>query len=90
MARTLLLGDEIALPTTTGTASSLSEATVVRLINNDGSSSHTVYVVETRSGTGIGSMTLPSGAVEYLEKRPTHCVSALPANVRAAHVGFTA
>ena len=38
MARTLLLGDEIALPVNTGTATSFSSATVVRLVNTTSSS----------------------------------------------------
>ena len=56
---TKILGAEIALPTTTGAATSFSSATVVRLVNTD-TSSHVVSVVETQSGAGIGSMTMPA------------------------------
>ena len=89
MARTLCKGAEVALPVSTGTASSLSEATVVRLVNTD-TAAHTVSVVETQSGTGVGSFTMPGGSVEYLEKNPTQCVFADNATVLGAKVGFTA
>ena len=89
MARTLCKGAEAACPTTTGTATSFSEATVVRLVNTH-SGNHLVTVVETQSGTVIGSFTMPTGAVEYLEKNPTQCVFAANAGVLGAKVGFTA
>ena len=89
MARTLLLADEINLPTTTGTATSFSNATVVRLVNNSASAA-LVTVVETQSGTGIGSMTMPPNSVEYLEKQPSYCVFASADTVKGAKVGFTA
>ena len=88
MSRTLILGAEAACPTTTGTATSFSEASAVRLVNTD-SSAHVVSVVETQSGTGIGSFTLPASAVETLEKKYTHCVFAANAGVKGAKVGFT-
>ncbi|MCW4053218.1 MAG: hypothetical protein NWE78_08445 [Candidatus Bathyarchaeota archaeon] len=89
MARTLCKGAEVALPVSTGTASSLSEATVVRLVNTD-TAAHAVSVVETQGGTGVGSFTMPGGSVEYLEKNPTQCVFADNAAVLGAKVGFTA
>ena len=89
MARTLLLADEINLPTTTGAATSFTNATVVRLVNNSASAA-LVTVVETQSGNGIGSMTMPPNSVEYLEKQPTYCVFASADTVKGAKVGFTA
>ena len=88
MARSLLLADEIVLPTTTGTATSFGAATVVRLVNT-GSSSSVVYVKETQSGTGVGSMTVPGNTVEYLEKNSSYVVYASSSDVRGAKVGFT-
>jgi uncharacterized cupredoxin-like copper-binding protein len=88
MSRTLLLADEINLPTSTGTATSFSSATVVRLVN-DSSSAALVTVVETQSGTGVGSMTMPGNTVEYLEKQASYCVFASSADVKGAKVGFT-
>jgi len=88
MARTLCKGAEIALPVLTGSATSFTEATVVRLVNTD-TAAHTVSVVETQGGTGIGSFTMPAGTVEYLEKNPTQCVFADSTAVLGAKVGFT-
>ena len=87
-SNTNVLAAEIASPTTTGTATSFSEASVVRLVNTD-SSAHLVTVVETQSGTTVGSFTMPAGSVEFLEKQYTHCVFAANAGVRGAKVGFT-
>ena len=87
-SNTNVLAAEIALPTTTGTATSFTEASVVRLINND-SSAHLVTVVETQSGSTVGSFTMPGGSVEFLEKQYTYCVYAANANVRGTKVGFT-
>ena len=88
MSRTLILGAEAACPTTTGAATSFSEASAVRLVNTD-SSAHLVTVVETQSGTVKGSFTLPSSAEEVLEKKHSHCVFAANSGVKGAKVGFT-
>ena len=88
MSRTLILGAEAACPTTTGTATSFTQASAVRLVNTD-SSAHLVTVVETQSGTVKGSFTLPASAVETLEKNYTHCVFAANAGVKGAKVGLT-
>ena len=85
---TKILADEINLPTATGTATSFSSATVVRLVNTD-TSAHIVTVVETQSGTGIGSITMPAGTVEQIVKIASHCVFADSNKVRGAKVGFT-
>ena len=93
MARTLCKGAEAACPTTTGAATSFSEATVVRLVNSH-SSAHLVTVVETQSGTVIGNFTLPpangagQGGIEIIEKDYTECVFASGANVKGVKVGF--
>ena len=87
-SNTNVLTAEIALPTTTGTATSFSEARVVRLVNTD-SSAHVVSVVATQSGTGIGSFTMPAASVEFLEKKYAHCVFADSATIKGSKVGFT-
>ena len=89
MARTLLLGAESALPTSTGTATSFSQASAVRLVNNS-STAYNVTVVETQSGNVVGSMTMPGNSTETLEKQYSHCVYADNASVLGAKVGFTA
>jgi len=86
--RTLVLGAEAALPTTTGTATSFTEASVVRLVNTD-TAAHLVSVVETQSGTAVGSFTMPAGSVEFLEKQYAYCIFAADAAVKGAKVGFT-
>ena len=88
MSRTLILGAEEACPTTTGTATSFTQASAVRLVNTD-SNDHVVSVVETQSGTGIGSFTMPATSVEVLEKGYKHCVFASNAAVKGAKVGLT-
>ena len=86
--RTLVLGAEAALPTTTGAASSFTEASVVRLVNTD-TAAHLVSVVETQSGSTVGSFTMPAGSVEFLEKQYAYCIFAADAAVKGAKVGFT-
>jgi len=88
MNRSLILAAEIALPTTTGAATSFSSATVVRLVNTD-TSAHIVTVVETQGGSGIGSFTMPGGTVEQLVKNSSYCVYADSATVKGTKVGFT-
>jgi len=86
---TLCKGTEAALPTTTGTATSFSGAGLVRLYNSNGSNAYLVSVVETQSGSAVGTFTLPAGAIEYLQKKHGHHVFAANAAVLGAKVGFT-
>lgn len=87
MARTLIIGDEIAIPTSAGTATSLAQATVVRVVNVSGATA-TVGVSTLVGATG-NLITIPDGKVEYIEKRPNEVVYA-SGTVRGAKVGFTA
>ena len=86
---TQVLGAEAALPTTTGTATSFSQAPVVRLFNSHASNAYLVSVVETQSGSAVGSFTMPAGSVEYLRKEYTQCIFAANAAILGAKVGFT-
>ena len=88
MARSLLVGAEIACPTSAGAATSFGAATVVRLVNTD-TDAHKVTILEEQSGNGIGSMTLPPNSVEYVEKRSSYVIFAANANVLGTKVGFT-
>jgi len=85
---TKLLADEINLPITTGTATSFSSATVVRLVNTD-TSARIVTVVETQGGAGIGSMTMPGGSVELLVKTADDLIHVTGGTVQVTKVGFT-
>ena len=89
MARTLVLAEEIACPVSSGAATSFTNATVVRLVNTSTSTDHLVTVVETQSGSTIGTFTMLRGSTEYLEKQASYCVFAADTSVRGTKVGFT-
>ena len=90
---TKVLGTEASLPTTTGTATSFSEARRVRLVNLSGALRE-ITIVETQSGTVTGKFTLPpitsgaQGGIEVIEKEYTECVFASGSNVKGVKVGF--
>ncbi len=88
-----VLGDEIAVPTSSGAATSFSEARRVRLVNTS-NVNRVIFVVETAGGTGIGSFTMApfiAGGGDgdlIIEKEYTQCVYADGAYVKGAKVGF--
>ena len=86
MARTLIIGNEIAVPTAAGSATSLEQATVVRVVNVSGSSA-TVGVATVVGQTGR-FITIPTGTVQYVEKKHTEVLYA-SGTVRGARVGYT-
>ena len=88
MARTLLKGAEAACPVTTGTATSFSQATVVRLVNTH-TANHLVTVVETQGGTTVGSFTLMRTESVLVEKQSGHFIFAANAAVKGSKVGYT-
>lgn len=87
--RLLLKGAEAALPATVGTASSLSNARVVRIVNTAASADHLVTIQDTAGGTTLGSFTIMRSTTEVFEKEPTDVVFAANAAVRFTAVGFT-
>ena len=91
MSRILIKGTQITVPNSVGAATSFSEATCVRLVNNSGSTSRVVTVAENNSGIStIGTFTLLSGQSEILEKNPTDVVYVgAGTDVFGAKVGFT-
>tara|TARA_B100000214_G_scaffold327550_1_gene266184 strand:+ start:231 stop:500 length:270 start_codon:yes stop_codon:yes gene_type:complete len=88
MANTLLIGPEAALPTTVGTASSFSQATLVRVVNTEATTVRLVTLLNAEF-QGISSISMPAGTVEYIEKKPNELLLASNANVKGAQVGFT-
>ena len=87
--RLLVKSHEVYLPTTTGTATSISDARVVRLFNNS-TNPEVVTIVETQGGAGIASFTMPSKSEEILEKEYTQCIFCSTTNsVLGTKVGFT-
>ena len=74
MTRLQIKGTQIQVPNTVGAASSFSNATCVRLVNN-GNSGRTITVATDQSGsTTIGTFSLLAGQTEYLEKNPWEVV----------------
>ena len=86
MARTLIIGDESAVPSTAGAASSFAQATVLRVINVSGSSA-TVGVATVVGQIGR-FITIPTGTVQYVEKKHTEVLYA-SGTVRGSRVGYT-
>jgi len=88
-----VLGEEIAVPTTTGTATSFTQAKRVRLINTS-SADRVITIVETQSGGVIGSFTmapLVAGGGDgdiVIEKGYTQCVFASGSDVKGVSIGI--
>ena len=88
-----VLGGEIAVPTTTGTATSFTEARRVRLINT-ASSNRVITIVESQGGGVIGSFTMApfvAGGGDgdiVIEKEYAECVFANASGVMGVKVGF--
>ena len=87
-----VLGTEASLPTTTGTATSFSEARRVRLANTS-TNNREITIVSTQSGDVVGKFTLPptssgQAGIDIIEKEYTECVFASGDNVKGVKVGF--
>ena len=87
MARTKIIETEVSTAAVAGSASSITEATVVRLHNDTGS------IVTVGVSTVVGAattqyFTMPANTVEFLEKRPTEVIWTSSA-IKAAKVGYT-
>jgi len=88
MQRTKIIATEIAMPTDAGTASSISEATCVRLYNGSGAAA-TVSISTSVGAATTVSFTMPNNSVEFLQKYPTDVIFASSASVLVSNVGFT-
>ena len=91
MSRILVKGTQITVPNSVGAATSFSNATCVRLVNNSSSTGRVVTVAEDNSGsTTIGTFSLLGGQTEILEQNPTDVVFVGGGtDVFGAKVGFT-
>ena len=91
MTRLLIKGTQITVPNSVGAATSFSEATCVRLVNNSSSTGRVVTVASDNSGsTTIGTFSLLSGQTEFLEKNPWEVVFVGGGtDVQGASVGLT-
>jgi|TARA_R110002153_G_scaffold104446_4_gene242269 hypothetical protein len=76
---------EIAAPTTSGAASTVSDAKVVRVVNTTSGASHLVSIIDTNDAA-VGSMTIPGHGVAYIPKASTDKVWAANASIKLASV----
>jgi hypothetical protein len=88
MQRTKIIANEVAMPTTAGAASSISEATCVRLFNGSGASA-TVSISTVVGAALTSTFTMPDQSVEFLQKASTDVIFASSASVKATKVGLT-
>ena len=81
-----LLGAQIAAPTTTGAASTVSSAKVVLVQNISG----TTYLVtlEQTDGTDIGTFNIAPNSSVQLEKAPTDKIFAANASVKLTPIAY--
>jgi hypothetical protein len=87
MQRTKIIETEISTETVAGSASSITNATCVRLHNN------TAGIVTVGVSTSVGAATtnyfsMPANSVEFLEKLPTDVIWSSVA-IKASKVGLT-
>jgi len=87
MARTRIIETEVATATVAGSASSITNATVVRLHNDTGSIA-TVGVSTIVGAASTTYFTMPANSVEFLEKNSTEVIWTSPA-IKATKVGYT-
>ena len=89
MQRTKIIATEVAMPTSAGTASSISEATCVRLINNSNESEVISISTAVGAASTISFTMTPSSIPEFLQKAATDVIFASSNLIRASKVGFT-
>ena len=83
-SRIRVLGAEVALPSTTGTATSFSEASVVRIVNT-GTQIATLSIKDSAV-----SITMPANEIIFLEKLNTQLIYGSTGNkLKGVKVGFT-
>ena len=80
---------QAACGTDSAGSSTITSATVVRLVNTT-ATARVVTVVDSVGGsTTIGSFTLLGNTVEFVEKKSTEAIYAADASVLGAKVGYT-
>ena len=87
MQRTKIIETEVTTATSAGAATSIGNATCVRLHNNTGGVA-TVGVSTIVGAATTSYFSMPSNSVEFLEKLPTDVIWSSPA-IKAAKVGLT-
>lgn len=77
---------EIAAPTTSGTATTVSSADIVRAVNTT-TSPHLLTILD-ESDNIIGSMTLTGNQTEYIKKRELDKIYAANAGIRLVRTTY--
>ena len=87
MQRTKIIETEVSTGSTAGAATSIGNATCVR-IHNDTAGVITVGVSTIVGAATTNYFTMPGNSVEFLEKLPTDVIWT-SSSIKAAKVGFT-
>ena len=87
MQRTKIIETEVSTGASAGAATSIGNATCVRLHNNTGGVA-TVGVSTIVGAATTSYFSMPSNSVEFLEKLPTDVIWSSPA-IKASKVGLT-
>ena len=79
-----VIGTEQAAPTTTGAGTNLSNATMIRCYNSG--STDRLITIQLADNTAIGTFTLKTKEVEYVDKDITHEIFAAHAEILISSV----
>jgi len=89
MSRIIISAGETNLATGIGNSTTVNSARFVRVYNNSGAAA--VLFVQDANYSGIGSITIPDGTIEYIEKHPEDTIYYIgSATIKVARVGVTA
>jgi hypothetical protein len=87
MSRILVSANESALTAGIGNSSTVDNARAVRIYNDSGADA-TLFVTDSNY-SGIGSVTLKSGTIEIIEKRPQDYIYYVgSATIKVSRVGI--
>ena len=89
MPRLLIKGQEAAMATASGSASTFDNATVVRVVNTTQNADIVVTVAESAGGDVVGTFTLMRSESALIEKQTSHVIFAAAATVKGTKVGYT-
>ena len=88
MARIDVKGAQINAPTGSGTASNVSKATCMYVINTNASAQLVTIQDDAGSPTTLGSFSVGGGASHFVEKNPTDEVFAAHADIKITPVAM--
>lgn len=88
MPITKIVDTEVNTGTSAGAATSITDATLVRLYNDSGADR--VVAISTIVGAASSTyFTIPNGSVEFLQKNPTDVIWSNGTAIKANKVAFT-